>query len=148
MLDADANVAERDPPASLSTSLASILVYVDFDAECENRIKIAADWANKFNAALIGVAGWLPGRETGGWFGAELERVEDRNDRILAELERLGDQFRNLANHTVRTVEWRASFHFPREDNSLPSPGSWPACSLLAGLVQGVRLSPMPTVSA
>ena len=64
---------------------------------------------------LIGVAGWLPGRQAGGWFAAELERPEDRTDRILAELEKLAERFRNLAGRTVPTVEWRGSFHFPRE---------------------------------
>ena len=80
-----------------------------------DRIKIAADWAAKFGAVLIGVAGWLPGRQVGGWFAAELERPEDRIDRIMAELEKLAEHFRNLAGRAVRSMEWRGSFHFPRE---------------------------------
>jgi len=96
----------------VDVAAASILVYVDFDAQSDNRIKIAADWARKFDASLIGVAGWLPGREIGGWFAAE---AKERNDRILMELGKLGEHFRNLASRTVQTIEWRGSFHFPRD---------------------------------
>jgi nucleotide-binding universal stress UspA family protein len=91
------------------------MVYVDFDAGCDKRIKVAADWAAKFNAALIGVAGWLPGREAGGWFAAELERAEDRIDRLSAEMEKLGESFRTQVGRTVQTVEWRGSLHLPSE---------------------------------
>jgi hypothetical protein len=115
MTDKVMSVAERAPQTALRISPASIMVYVDFDAGCDKRIKIAADWAAKFNAALIGVAGWLPGREVGGWFAAELEQAEDPSDRILAEMGKLGESFRTQVGRTVQTVEWRGSFHLPRE---------------------------------
>ena len=78
----------------------------------DDRIKIAADWAAKFGAVLIGVAGWLPGRQVGGWFAAELERPEDRIDRIMAELEKLAEHFRNLAGRAgpVDGMERKLSF--------------------------------------
>jgi hypothetical protein len=108
-----ANSAEQRPgQVAVDVAVASILVYVDFDAQSDNRIKIAADWARKFDASLIGVAGWLPGREIGGWFAAELEPAKERNDRILMELGKLGEHFRNLASRTVQTIEWRGSFLF------------------------------------
>jgi hypothetical protein len=115
MIDAIANVADRSAQTLQATAVASIMVYVDFDSGSDSRIRIAAEWAAKFGAVLIGVAGWLPGREVGGWFAAELERPEDRIDRVSAELNRLGDHFRNLAGRTVPTVERRGTFHFPRE---------------------------------
>ena len=34
---------------------------------------------------------------------------------MLAELEKLAEHFRNLAGGAVPAVEWRGSFHFPRE---------------------------------
>ena len=80
MANKEASVAERQPQTALAVTPASILVYIDFDVGCDKRIKFAADWAAKFNATLIGVAGWIPGRETGGWFATELERAEDRSD--------------------------------------------------------------------
>ena len=115
MTDPVVHVADQLASPALGTAVASIMVYVDFDPGCDDRIKIAVDWTVKFGANLIGVAGWLPGREVGGWFAAELERPEDRNDRILAELEKLAGRFRNLAGQAVRAVEWRGSIHFPRE---------------------------------
>jgi nucleotide-binding universal stress UspA family protein len=135
MAEATALVAERSVQRSQARTIASVMVHVDFDLQSDNRIRIAANVASKFGAALIGVAGWVPGREEGGWFAAELERPEDRNDQILAELERLGEHFRDLAHGTVRDVDWRGSFHFARElipaearaaDLVVISPGSLP----------------------
>ena len=114
MADAAAELVKRSGLRARGASVASIAVYVDFDPGSDGRIKIAADWAAKFGAALIGVTGWLPGREAGGWFEYELGRP-DRADRIMGELEKLAEHFRSLVRHKVETVEWRASFHFPRE---------------------------------
>ncbi len=110
-----ADLAERMVETSSNAAVASVLVHVDFDFDSDNRIRIAANLASKFGAALIGVAGWVPGREKGGWFAAELERPDERTNRILVELDKLGERFRNLAREKVNTVEWRESFHFPRE---------------------------------
>ena len=114
MTDAIASVAAPLAQTALGTAV-SIMVYVDFDPGSDPRIKITADWAAKYGAVLIGVAGWLPGREVGGWFAAELERPEDRIDRISAELNKLGDHFRNQAGRLVGATEWRGTFHLPRE---------------------------------
>ena len=114
MAQTAADVAERKVQTSPPAAVTSILVHVDFDPNSDNRIRIAANLASKFGAALIGVAGWVPGREKGGWFAAELERPDERNNRILLELDKLGKRFRNLAGERVNT-EWRESFHFPRE---------------------------------
>jgi nucleotide-binding universal stress UspA family protein len=89
------------------------MVHVDFDGHSDSRIRIAADIANRFDAVLVGVAGWLPSRER--WLAAEFELDDDRLDRILVELDRLAERFRGVAHRTVRNMEWRGSFHFPRE---------------------------------
>jgi nucleotide-binding universal stress UspA family protein len=89
------------------------MVHVDFDGHSDSRIRIAADIANRFDAVLIGVAGWLPSRER--WLAAEFELGDDRLDRISVELDRLAERFRGVAHRTVRNMEWRGSFHFPRE---------------------------------
>jgi nucleotide-binding universal stress UspA family protein len=115
MTDTAAEFVKRSDLLARGTRVASIAVYVDFDVGSDGRIKIAADWASKFGAVLIGVAGWLPGREPGSWFEYELERPEDRIDRITAELEKLAERFRSIAHQKVEVVEWRPSFHFPRE---------------------------------
>ena len=115
MTDAITHVAERPAQTIMGATVVSIMVYVDFDPGADNRIKIAADLAAKFGGVLIGVAGWLPGREAGGWFSAQLKPPEDRIDHAMAELEKLAERFRKLAYRTVRSVEWRGSIHFPRE---------------------------------
>ena len=115
MANTAAEVVEQSAKTKLRPAVASIAVYVGFDSGSDGRIRIAADWAAKFGAALIGVTGWLPGGEAGGWFEYELERPKDRTDRITGELEKLAEHFRSLVRHKVETVEWRASVHFPRE---------------------------------
>ena len=97
----------------MATSVASVMVHVDFDGHSDSRIRIAADIANRFDAVLIGVAGWLPSRER--WLAAEFELGDDRLDRISVELDRLAERFRGVAHRTVRDMEWRGNFHFPRE---------------------------------
>jgi hypothetical protein len=91
------------------------MVHVDFDDHSDHRIRIGAELASRFGAVLIGVAGWVPGQESGGWFADELAPDEARLDRILVELDRLAERFRAVAHRTARNTEWRGSFHFPRE---------------------------------
>ena len=115
MTDTVTNVAERVPQAAWAAAPASIMVYVDFDAGCDKRIKVAADWAAKFNVALIGVAGWSPGGKPAvglvlNWNGPKTGVTEYRR-----EMERLGESFRTRVGQAVQTVEWRGSFHLPRE---------------------------------
>jgi nucleotide-binding universal stress UspA family protein len=115
MAETAADVAERAVQGLPNAVIASVLVHVDYDPYSDNRIRIAANMASKFGATLIGVAGWVPGYEKGGWFAAELERPDERTARVLAELEKLGERFGNLARGKVDSVEWRKSIHFPRD---------------------------------
>jgi nucleotide-binding universal stress UspA family protein len=94
---------------------ASIMVHVDWNAGSDARIRLAANLADKFGAVLIGVAGWVPGRERTALSHDEIEQPEKRLKWIGAELDRLGERFREVAGLTVLPVEWRASFNFPRE---------------------------------
>jgi nucleotide-binding universal stress UspA family protein len=99
----------------VATPVASVMVHVDFDGHSDSRIRIAAEMANRFGAVLIGVAGWLPSRERGGWLAAESEADDERLARISIELDRLAERFRSVAHRSVSNMEWRRSFHFPRE---------------------------------
>lgn len=98
-------------------SLASIMVYVDFDETAEDRIRAAADLAGRFHSLLIGVGAWplrkfelVPAQETG-----SVSADEDRQQAIVQRLERLGERFRKAAGKSPQGVEWRSSPHFPRE---------------------------------
>ena len=100
---------------SASPAVASIMVHVDRNAGSDDRIRLAANLADRFGAVLIGVAGWVPGRERAALSHAELEQHETRLKWVRAELDRLGERFREVAGITVQPTEWRGSFNFPRE---------------------------------
>jgi nucleotide-binding universal stress UspA family protein len=101
--------------APASPAVASIMVHVDWNAGSDERIRLAANLADRFGAVLIGIAGWVPGRERATLSHAELEQPEKRSKWIRAELERLGERFREVAGITALPTEWRGSFNFPRE---------------------------------
>ena len=97
--------------------LAAIMVHVDFDKQAEDRIAVAAGLAQRFNALLIGVAGW-PLRKRGAMehSAVEFPPVEEaRQEKITEQLDRLGEKFRRSAGANPRGVEWRSSAHFPSE---------------------------------
>jgi nucleotide-binding universal stress UspA family protein len=95
-------------------SLASIMVYVDFDDTSANRIRASADLAVRFNSVLIGVGAWPlwkseplpPGSSSTG---------TTRQEAIAQRLQKLGESFRQVAEKSGCEVEWRSSVHFPRE---------------------------------
>jgi nucleotide-binding universal stress UspA family protein len=91
------------------------MVHVDFDGHSDSRIRIAAEIANRFGAVLVGVAGWVPSRERGSLLAAELAPDDERLASISGELDQLAERFRSVAHRTVGNMEWRGSFHFPRE---------------------------------
>ena len=99
----------------MATPVASVMVHVDFDGHSDSRIRIAAEIANRFGAVLVGVAGWVPSRERGGLLAAELTPDDERLASISSELDQLAERFRSVAHRTVGNMEWRGSFHFPRE---------------------------------
>jgi nucleotide-binding universal stress UspA family protein len=101
--------------APASSAVASIMVHVDWNAGSDERIRLAANLADRFGSVLIGVAGWVPGRERATLSHAELEQPDKRSKWIRAELDRLGERFREVAGITALPTEWRGSFNFPRE---------------------------------
>ena len=79
MADAAPEVVERSDKNRLAAAVASIAVYVDFDSGsdgCSDRRRLGG----QLRRSADRVAGWLPGREAGGWFEYELERpISDRS---------------------------------------------------------------------
>jgi len=110
-----ADHAEHLGQKAVPTGLASIMVHVDFDRGSDDRIRIASDLADRFGAVLIGVTGWVPGREFRTGAGAEVEPTEVRLARISAEQDRLAERFRRVAGATIHPVEWRTAYNFPSE---------------------------------
>ena len=98
-------------------TLKSIMVSVDLDEQSEARIGVAADLAKRFDAVLIGIAGW-PLRKSGALAHSDLEypsTEESLQAKITEELERLSEMFRRRAGSAPRSIEWRSSPHFPNE---------------------------------
>lgn len=98
-------------------AFASIMVLVDIDEGSEERIGVAAALAVRFNAVLIGVAGW-PLRKSGVLDSSGVEfppREQALQAKILQQLDELRERFRRSVGANPRGVEWRASHHFPSE---------------------------------
>jgi nucleotide-binding universal stress UspA family protein len=96
-------------------SYAALMVHVDVEPYCDQRVSLAVDLAERFHAALIGVAGWAPRpafTAEGVIIDAELtaREVQDMTAR-LAE----GEQKFRAAAGSLRHAEWRSALDFPIE---------------------------------
>ncbi len=96
-------------------SYAALMVYVDADGIPEQRVRIAADLAAKFNAALIGISA----RAVPPPFVAEGVIIEEATEgdikQMQAGLVKKGDWFRGVVGMDRPGVEWRTALDFPAE---------------------------------
>lgn len=99
-------------------SYASLMVHVDVDAELGSRVGIAADLAERFQAHLIGIAGWAPMAV----FPVEVEEARDdappanfHLQDMQTLLDQKGEQFRAAVRRLDGRVEWRSGLDFPTE---------------------------------
>jgi nucleotide-binding universal stress UspA family protein len=96
-------------------SYAALMVYVDADGTPEQRVRIAADLAAKFDAALIGITA----RAVPPPFVAEGVIIEEATEgdikQMQAELVKKGDWFRGVVGADRPNVEWRTALDFPAE---------------------------------
>ena len=81
MTDAIAHVADRSAQPALGTAVASIMVYVDFDPGCDDRIKIAVDWAARLAQLLSALQAGCLGAKLGAgsllnWNGPKIGATE------------------------------------------------------------------------
>jgi nucleotide-binding universal stress UspA family protein len=92
-----------------AVAYATIMVCVDFDAAPENRVRLAAGLADRFGAALIGAAGYLPAPPfiSGGIAIAPLVTQETLKQEIA--LGRQEDRFREIVAGARCRIEWRSS---------------------------------------
>jgi nucleotide-binding universal stress UspA family protein len=95
-------------------SYASVMVYVEADQTPEQRVRLAASLAEKFNAALIGLSALAvpPPVLADGMVMAE--PTEADIELMRAQLANKGDWFRAIAGG-LRRVEWRAMLDLPVE---------------------------------
>ena len=96
-------------------SYATVMVYVDADGAPEQRVRLAAGLADKFNATLIGLSA-LSIRPA---MVADAALVEDVTQadikEMRAKLAERGSWFRGIAGADHRKLEWRAVLDFPNQ---------------------------------
>jgi nucleotide-binding universal stress UspA family protein len=97
-------------------SYAALMVHVGAERDLNHRVRLAADLATRFQAALIGIAGWLPTPA----FAIDDNAVDDKTStvdsdrqKMAALLAGLGEKFGAAARH-VDHVEWRGMLDYPR----------------------------------
>ena len=86
-------------------SFAALMVHFDGKPSSYQRLRLAVDMANRFNAALIGVAGrlYLPPSLANGNADQPKKNEQQQMAHVLAEI---GNKFRAATEH-VAHVEWR-----------------------------------------
>jgi nucleotide-binding universal stress UspA family protein len=94
-------------------SLAAVMVHVDSESDSTARVQTALALADRFQAALIGVAGLAPRPAlVAGGVAVYTEPREDEVARARARLDEVGRTFRTQGQ-LLRQVEWRSALELP-----------------------------------
>jgi nucleotide-binding universal stress UspA family protein len=97
-------------------SYASLMVHVDADGELAGRVGIAAGLADRFDAHLIGIAGWAP---MSVFLADEARDNPTPASRHLQDmrslLEQKGKEFCAAVGASGRRAEWRSVLDYPAE---------------------------------
>jgi nucleotide-binding universal stress UspA family protein len=97
-------------------SYKALMVHVDLDDGGDARVRLAAELAQRFDAALIGISAWAtnPAITVD---SVVPEAAPDLIDLPVMEdlLKTRGDAFRALVGQTVGHVEWRSAIELPTE---------------------------------
>jgi nucleotide-binding universal stress UspA family protein len=93
-----------------------LMAHLDLDDDTDGRMRLAAELAGRFQAALIGVSAWAPAPV----FSADsaiIESVPEMPDFQLMEdlLKARGDEFRAVVSKVAKPVEWRSALELPTE---------------------------------
>ncbi len=93
-----------------------LMAHLDLDDDADGRVRVAAELAGRFGAALIGVSAWAPAPPIGDDITA-IEAVPEPVDLQVMEdlLKARGDTFRVLADKAAAPVEWRSALELPTE---------------------------------
>jgi nucleotide-binding universal stress UspA family protein len=103
----------RKPEQAMS--FTTMMVHIDVERDCEQRVQLALALADRFQAALIGVAGLAlrPAFAAGGVILYH-EPTEHECRAVSARLDDMGRRFRAQGQH-LRQVEWRSALELPYE---------------------------------
>src|ERR1700730_17117267 len=94
-------------------SYAVLMAYVDADGMPEQRVRLAASLADKFNATLIGLSALGPPLLGEGVVFQEVTESDIKEMR--ATLAAKGNWFRSIAGADHRRLEWRPILDFPTD---------------------------------
>ena len=96
-------------------SYAALMVYVEADGTPEDRVRVSASLADKFNAVLIGLSA-LAIRPPLVAEGDVVEHVVEADlKEITTKLARQASWFRRIVDSDHRKREWRPVFEFPND---------------------------------
>jgi nucleotide-binding universal stress UspA family protein len=96
-------------------TIASVMVHVEVEAPCNDRIKLAAGIASRFHAILIGVTAWesRPPLTYGGVI-VDSTPTEGMLQQMSDRLDAAGKHFRAVVGEQQPT-DWRTAFQSPTE---------------------------------
>jgi nucleotide-binding universal stress UspA family protein len=96
-------------------SVATMMVHVDVERDCEQRVQLALALADRFQATLIGIAGLAlqPAFAAGGVVVYH-EPTEHDCRAVSVRLDDIGKRFRVKGQH-LKQVEWRTALELPYE---------------------------------
>ena len=96
-------------------SFITMMVHLDVERDCEQRVQLALALADRFQAALIGVAGLaLRPAFAAGAVVVYCQPTEHECRAASARLEDMGKKFREQGQH-LKQVEWRIALELPYE---------------------------------
>jgi nucleotide-binding universal stress UspA family protein len=103
----------RKPEQTMS--FATMMVHVDVERDSEQRVQLALALADRFQAALIGVAGLAlrPAFAAGGVVVYH-EPTEHDCRTAISRFDAMGKKFRTQGQH-LKQVEWRTALELPHE---------------------------------
>jgi nucleotide-binding universal stress UspA family protein len=96
-------------------SFAAMMVHLDVERDCEQRVQLALDLADRFQAALIGIAGLTlrPAFAAGGIVVYGEPTEQDRR-ALTARFDEMGHKFRAQGQH-LKQIEWRTALELPSD---------------------------------
>jgi nucleotide-binding universal stress UspA family protein len=96
-------------------SFAAMMVHLDVERDCEERVQLALDLAARFQAALIGVAG-LALRRVFAAGGVVVYGEPSEHDcrAVAARFDDMGRKFRTQGQH-LKQIEWRTALELPSD---------------------------------
>lgn len=96
-------------------SFAAMMVHVDVGRDCQRRVELALALADRFRAALIGIAG-LPLRPVLAAAGVVVYGEPTAHDcnAVTARFDEMGEKFRAQGRH-LEQIEWRTALELPSE---------------------------------